>query len=227
MLCILKWVSALRYNIKMPDLESRKENNFTNGFTLIELLVVISIISLLSTVVMASLNTARAKAQEAAIKSDLQSIKTQAELSYSKVGNYSNVSSEIVPILAHINTNGGTAALSSDNAHYAVSVRFNSDNTKIWSVSDQYSIVIWEKQDETGFKTWSTANSACTIKKGRLPTIEEIKALADIVPVVNFSTVTWSITEDPQDTNNAFSFSRPTVSSTLKTYSMGVARCVK
>jgi prepilin-type N-terminal cleavage/methylation domain-containing protein len=52
------------------------------GFTLIELLVVIAIIGILSAVVLASLNTARQKGNYAAIKSNLSTIQTQAELYY-------------------------------------------------------------------------------------------------------------------------------------------------
>jgi prepilin-type N-terminal cleavage/methylation domain-containing protein len=52
------------------------------GFTLIELLVVIAIIGILSSVVLASLNTARAKGADAAIKSDIDSARAQAELYY-------------------------------------------------------------------------------------------------------------------------------------------------
>lgn len=61
----------------------------TRGFTLIELLVVIAIIGILSAVVLSSLSTARTKGQDAAIQSDLESIRTQAELYYSITGNNS------------------------------------------------------------------------------------------------------------------------------------------
>jgi prepilin-type N-terminal cleavage/methylation domain-containing protein len=52
------------------------------GFTLIELLVVIAIIGILSSVVLASLNTARGKGADAAIKSNLANIRAQAEIIY-------------------------------------------------------------------------------------------------------------------------------------------------
>ncbi len=52
------------------------------GFTLIELLVVIAIIGILSSVVLASLNTARGKGADSAVKSNLNSIRSQAELYY-------------------------------------------------------------------------------------------------------------------------------------------------
>ncbi|MDB5245390.1 MAG: gspG [Parcubacteria group bacterium] len=52
------------------------------GFTLIELLVVIAIIGLLSSVVLASLNTARAKARDATRLSDMQQLKLSLELYY-------------------------------------------------------------------------------------------------------------------------------------------------
>jgi prepilin-type N-terminal cleavage/methylation domain-containing protein len=53
--------------------------NSSKGFTLIELLVVIAIIGLLSSVVLASLNTARAKARDSERLSDLVQIRNALE----------------------------------------------------------------------------------------------------------------------------------------------------
>ncbi len=59
------------------------------GFTLIELLVVIAIIGILASVVLASLNTARSKGSDAAVKGALSQIRSQAELFYDGGQTYS------------------------------------------------------------------------------------------------------------------------------------------
>ncbi len=54
------------------------------GFTLIELLVVISIVGLLSSIVLSSLNATRAKARDAKRVGDLRAVKTALMLYYDK-----------------------------------------------------------------------------------------------------------------------------------------------
>lgn len=62
-----------------------------SGFTLIELLVVVSIIGLLSSIVLASLSSARTKAQDSAIKSQVLQFRTLMELEYNTTGSYTNL----------------------------------------------------------------------------------------------------------------------------------------
>lgn len=61
------------------------------GFTLIELLVVISIIGLLSSVVLASVTTARNKGRQSSIKESMFQMRSQMGLYYSVYGNYGNI----------------------------------------------------------------------------------------------------------------------------------------
>ena len=69
----------------------RKDNlsssSYSDGFTLIELLVVIAIIGLLAAVVLASVGTARTKGVDAAVQSELDTIRSQAEIYANGPGN--------------------------------------------------------------------------------------------------------------------------------------------
>src|SRR3989338_8352561 len=76
--------------------------NLKKGFTLIELLVVVAIIGILASVVLASLNTARAKGADASIKANLANIRAQAEVVYDSLspnqyGTAANASSCTAP----------------------------------------------------------------------------------------------------------------------------------
>jgi type II secretion system protein G len=66
----------------------KSQKNKPSGFTLIELLVVISIIGLLASVVLVSLNTARTKARDAKRIADLSQIRTALELYFDANGFY-------------------------------------------------------------------------------------------------------------------------------------------
>ncbi len=67
----------------------KKNNQKTlTGFTLIELLVVIAIIGLLATIVMVSLNSARAKARDAKRVGDLKSVMLALSMYYDTYGTF-------------------------------------------------------------------------------------------------------------------------------------------
>ena len=88
--------SSVRHNKNtMPKLVS----GFTSGFSLIELLVVIAIIGILSAIVLASINTARDKAANAAVKSNLKNVHNPMEIYYDANNNYVDVclDAQVVP----------------------------------------------------------------------------------------------------------------------------------
>lgn len=123
--------------------------NFKKGFTLIELLVVIAIIGLLSSVVLASLSTARAKAKDASMKAEFSQIRSQAELYYDGVGAQTyapgaaatcttgmHTDAQIAALLARINVDNGTGNVTCNvttNA-YAIQSPLASDATRFFCI---------------------------------------------------------------------------------------------
>ena len=81
--------------------------NIQKGFTLIELLVVVAIIGILATITIASLGTARNRANDAAIAASLSSYRTEVELELN--GEYTNIcsSNSYLEIESYIESKGG------------------------------------------------------------------------------------------------------------------------
>jgi prepilin-type N-terminal cleavage/methylation domain-containing protein len=111
------------------------------GFTLIELLVVIAIIGILSSVVLASLSTARSKGSDAAIKSQMNSLRSQAVLYYdSNNSSYSGLfsDSQVQKLIAGVVSQGvivATSTASTTNPSFFVaSAALKSTTTQFFCV---------------------------------------------------------------------------------------------
>jgi prepilin-type N-terminal cleavage/methylation domain-containing protein len=136
----------------------RFSRNYSSGFTLIELLVVIAIIGILSSVVLASLNTARSKGADAAVKSNLNNVRPQAELFYDAAGDYTGVCAT-----GGVNTIGVgvQAALTAGSDTGALAARCFDDATTwvAWATLKSDPLLMW-CADSTGVSRQGTVAAA-------------------------------------------------------------------
>lgn len=113
------------------------------GFTLIELLVVIAIIGILASVVLASLNSARTRGANAAIKAELKNLQLQSEMYYSTHGAYSD--------------GGGTGVCNNDDVIQRIMASIDEKSpgsTVCRYASQQYGFSAQLAQPEGSFTHW-------------------------------------------------------------------------
>lgn len=121
------------------------------GFTLVEILVVIAIIGLLSAIVLASLNTTRAKGRDAARMVDVKSLKTAMEFYYDDHKSYPvvpNVPPPYVTAIANLGA-GGTLL---------VPAYISAIPQMLVADSDLY---VWEGTNKYGFLIHTELNGPC------------------------------------------------------------------
>lgn len=137
------------YSYQLIDIKFNIMRN--KGFTLIELLVVIAIIGILSSVVLASLNTARDKGEDAAVKSNINNARAQAELFYDGNSNsYDTVCTSA----------SSTSLVAITNALDDLGVTNTCDDgTDNWALEGQMSDGSFYCADSTGISTTTAATS--------------------------------------------------------------------
>jgi prepilin-type N-terminal cleavage/methylation domain-containing protein len=138
--------------LKSKDLKKIMKS-FKKGFTLIELLVVVAIIGILASVVLASLNSARTKGEDAAIKANLSNIRAQAELFYDSTtggdGTYSDVCDD--PNVSAAVTAAGGHCDDGDGSAWAAAADLKGTSGASWCV------------DSTGVSEQNTVSAATEV----------------------------------------------------------------
>jgi prepilin-type N-terminal cleavage/methylation domain-containing protein len=92
------------------------------GFTLIELLVVISIIGVLSSVVLASLSSARQKAKEAAVRQGVRQLERIIQLHYDETGSYAGAQSPVAWVPQNTTCDGLFTGMSASLRSQAINI---------------------------------------------------------------------------------------------------------
>jgi len=152
------WITSIYKSVSWYYVDTMKNiYNKNAGFTLIELLVVIAIIGLLSSVILGSLNSvilgslnnARARAANASVRSNLASIRAQAELIYDGTPGYAGICSN-----ATINNFRNTAATAGGGTNVC--------NTGGGASQTSYAISVQLKVTENGFNFWCVDNTGAS-----------------------------------------------------------------
>lgn len=128
------------------------------GFTLIELLVVIAIIGVLSSIVLVSVNSARNKAKDTAIKGAMDQVRIAGEMSYDTDSNYGAVCTEV----------GGTAG----NSVLSATGDYSRINTNVKANNGGTDVVCNEAASSTAYAAWTslvaaTGKTYCVDSTGR------------------------------------------------------------
>lgn len=219
-------------------------SRMTRAFTLIELLVVVAIIGILSAIVLASLGVARERAQEANVRATLKNMSAEIELEYETAGTYEFVRNcqntgkslkKFVDALAGIGAIARCSSISTGGEVYTrwgvAANRSDSAELAAWVASPQGVTKVDTSDANGGVQlAWQDALTMCAAQGKRLPSVEELQALAVTTPI-SFTVspfLYWSSSELSATNANVvnMSSSAGSIASVTKT-TPRLVRCVR